>query len=384
VLKDPALAAPLHIVLLNFRDVTHPEAGGAEVYLQELFERIAADGHRVTFLCASHGHAPAEEDIGGIRILRVGNQGTVNVAAAIAALRLARREHVDLFVESLCKLPFLMPAFTKIPVVPVVLHLFGHTVFYQLNPALASYVWLSEKLIPPVYRGLPFIALSESTARDLRRRGVQASRMDIVPPGLDLGRYHARAAARSADPLLVYVGRLKRYKGLDTVLRALVQVRQSVPRARLALVGKGDDAPRLEKLAQTLGLGDAVSFEGFVSEDVKIDWLQRAHAVVYPSPREGWGISTIEAAACGTPVLASDAEGLRDAVRNGKTGFLIPHRDTKAWAQRMVHLLTDQVLRERMAAASAEWARVFDWDTQAHKMQTILEEVAAASQRKAA
>ena len=378
------MSAPLHIVLLNFRDVRHPEAGGAEVYLQELFERIAAQGHRVTFICAAHGDAPAEEDIGGIRIVRAGRQGTINVTAAVAALRLARREHVDVFVESLCKLPFLMPAFTRIPVVPVVLHLFGHTVFYQLNPALASYVWLSEKLIPPVYRGLPFVALSESTATDLRRRGVRASRMDIVPPGLDLRRYRARTGAGGGDPLLVYVGRLKRYKGLDTVLRALVSVRQRVPGARMALVGKGDDALRLEKLARRLGLADAVSFEGFVSEAAKIDWLQRAHAVVYPSPREGWGISTIEAAACGTPVLASDAEGLRDAVRDGKTGFLIPHSSVDAWAQRMVQLLTDEALRRRMSTASLEWARTFDWDTQAHKMQTILEEVAAASQRQAA
>lgn len=378
------MSSPLHIVLLNFRDVRHPEAGGAEVYLQELFERIAAQGHRVTFICAGYADAPAEDAIGGIRILRVGNQATVNVVAALAALRLARRERVDVFVESLCKLPFLLPAFTKIPVLPVVLHLFGHTVFYQLNPALASYVWLAEKLIPPIYRGLPFVALSESTAQDLRRRGVQASRMDIVPPGLDLRRFHAGTTPPGDDPLIVYVGRLKRYKGIDTVLRALVEVRQTVPGVRLAFVGKGDDRPRLEKLARALGVADAVTFAGFVSEEAKIDWLQRAQVVVYPSPREGWGISTIEAAACGTPVLASDAEGLRDAVRDGKTGFLIPHRDAGAWAQRMVQLLTNAPLRARMAAASLEWARPFDWDLQAQKMQRVIEGVAAAGERKAA
>ncbi|MFI5365871.1 MAG: glycosyltransferase family 4 protein [Candidatus Binatia bacterium] len=377
----------LHIVLLNYRDVTHPETGGAEIYLQEIFQRIAAHGHRVTLICSGHRGASAEDEIAGIRILRSGNQATVNIAAARAALRLARRERVDVFVESLCKLPFLMPLFTKIPVLPVVLHLFGHTVFHEANPVLASYVWLYEKLIPPVYRGLRFVALSESTAQDLTRRGVRASQMDIVPPGLDLKPYSAgRAAPAPGQPLLVYVGRLKRYKGLDAVLRAFVRVRTVVPNAQLVVLGKGDDGPRLERLTQRLQLTDAVTFAGFVPEDVKIDWLHRAHALVYPSPREGWGISTIEAAASGTPVLASDAEGLRDAVRDGATGFLIPHGDVDAWARRMLQMLTDAALRQRMSAAAQQWAAQFSWDAAAQKMLQSIEAAAigTAAQRGAA
>jgi glycosyltransferase involved in cell wall biosynthesis len=378
------LVSGLHIALLNFRDVTHPEAGGAEVYLQELFQRIAAQGHHVTLLCAAYAGAPAVDEIGGVRILRLGNQATINLTAARAALRLARRERVDLFVESLCKLPFLMPAFTSIPVLPVVLHLFGHTVFYELNPALASYVWLSERLIPPLYRGLPFVALSESTAHDLRRRGVRASRMEIIPPGLDLRHYQASTAPRSDTPLLAYVGRLKRYKGLDVILRAFQRVRAQLPDARLAIVGKGDDRPRLERLAQALELNGSVSFEGFVGEPEKVDWLHRAHAVLYPSPREGWGISTIEAAACGTPVLASNSEGLRDAVRDGTTGFLIEHGNVDAWAARLTQMLTDHTLRQRMGAAARAWAAQFDWDNQARKMLAVVEAVAGAGPRRAA
>ncbi|MFQ5668878.1 MAG: glycosyltransferase family 4 protein, partial [Candidatus Binatia bacterium] len=376
------LSRPLHIVVLNYRDMTHPEAGGAEVYLQAIFARIAAQGHHVTFVCAGHTGAPAQDRLDGVRILRVGNQATVNMAAAVAALRLARREGVDVFVESLCKLPFLLPVFTKIPVLPVVLHLFGHTVFYETNPLLASYVWLFEKLIPPVYRGLPFVALSASTASDIRRRGVRASRLDIIPPGLDLQRYAANAGTPSSSPLLVYVGRLKHYKGIDIVLRALAQVRETVPGVRLAVVGRGDDRTRLERLVCRLRLEDAVSFEGYVGEETKIQWLRQAWALVYPSPREGWGMSTVEAAACGTPVLASDAEGLRDAVREGSTGFLISHADVNAWAQRMAQILTDGQLRARMATAARQWAHQFDWDVRAEQMRTIVEQVGAGRSRR--
>jgi glycosyltransferase involved in cell wall biosynthesis len=179
--------------------------------------------------------------------------------------------------------------------------------------------------------------------------------------------------------LLVYVGRLKRYKGLDVVLRALVRVRRQVPNTQLVLVGKGTDRPRLERLIRSLDLGDAVRFAGYVSEERKIDWLRRARAVVYPSPKEGWGIATMEAAACGTPVIASDADGLRDAVRDGTTGLLVPHRDVDRWTQRMIQVLQDAPLRRRLGAASREWACQFDWNAQAEKIRRILEDAVAGT-----
>jgi glycosyltransferase involved in cell wall biosynthesis len=376
------VTAPLHIVVLDYRDTHHPEAGGAEVYVNEIFQRVAAHGHRVTLLSARYRGAKAEDRIGQIRVLRAGNTATTNFVGARVALALARSERVDVFVENICKLPFLLPVLTKIPVLPVVLHLFGRTIFLQLNPLAAAYAWLYEKLIPPVYRGLRFVALSESTACDLKARGVRDSGMDIVHPGIDAHRYALGGVAPSADePLLVYVGRLRRYKQIDIAVRALARVRRTVPKARLVLVGKGDDQPRLEAIARAEGVADAVTFTGYVSEDAKIEWLHRAHAVLYPSPKEGWGISTIEAAACGTPVLASDSEGLRDAVRHGTTGFLIPHLDVSAWAERMIEILRDAPLRARMGAAAREWARRFDWDIEAEKMRRILEEMAAGRTR---
>jgi glycosyltransferase involved in cell wall biosynthesis len=242
-------------------------------------------------------------------------------------------------------------------------------------------VWLFEKLIPLVYRDTPFVALSDSTAADLRRRGVRTSAMHIVPPGLDLTRYTPGTPPRSDEPLVVYVGRLKRYKGLDFVLEAFARVRRTLTNARFVLVGKGDDRARLEALATRLGLGDAVQFTGFVSENDKIAWLRRATTVVYPSPREGWGLSTIEAAACGTPVIASDSEGLRDAVRSGQTGFLLPHRDVAAWAARITAVLTDHALRQRMGAAGRAWAMQFDWNAGAAQLCRIVESLAGRNGR---
>lgn len=369
---------PLRVVLLDFRDIRHPEAGGAEEYMHEIFRRIAARGHRVTFITAAgYRGAVREETIDGIHFLRVANQPTINFLAPRAALKLARREPVDVFVEDICKIPFLMPALTRTPVLPVVLHLFGDTIFKELPLPIAAYVWAFEHLIPPLYRDIPFVALSDSTARDLERRGVRATRMDVIPPGLNLERYAFRhATERSGPPLVLYVGRLKRYKEVDIPMRAFAQVRRDVPGAHLALVGKGDDRPRLEALARSLGIAGAVTFTGFVSEQEKIDWLRRAWVLIYPSPKEGWGISTIEASACGLPVVASDSPGLRDAVRNDTSGFLVPHADVAAWAARLRELLTDPALRGRLSEGGRAWAQGFDWDNEARKMLAALRRAA--------
>lgn len=376
------MATPLHIVLLDYRDITHPEAGGAEVYLNELFQRIAARGHRVTLLSGRYRGARSEERIGDIRVLRIGNKVTQNVAAARAALHLARREPVDLFVENICKIPFLLPLLTRTPVLPIVLHLFGRAVFSEANVAFASYVWLYERLIPPVYRGRRFVAISDSTAADLVARGLRDSQIDIVSPGLDLARYCVDASvAKSEQPLFLYVGMLKRYKGIDIIIRAFAHARVAMPGARLVLAGKGTDRPRLEALVRSLGLADCVTFVGWISDTEKIDWLRRATALVYPSIKEGWGIPTMEAAACATPTLASDVPGLRDAVRHGETGFLIPHADIGAWTRCMIEVCTDAPGRARMAAATRRWASGFGWDAQAEKIWATIEQVTAARGR---
>ena len=374
----PAAAAPLHLVILDYRDIRHPEAGGAEVYMYEIFRRIAAYGYRVTWISAGDaGAGTGDEREGNLRMVRVGNKATANFTSVREALRVARTEHVDLFIENLCKIPFFLPVYTNAPVLPIVLHLFGETVFREANPLVASYVWMYERFIPRVYRGQPFVALSDSTASDLRRRGVQARWVDVVPPGLDLEQYRSTGGDRPREPLVVYVGRLKRYKQIDLVLTAFAEVRRRRPESRMVVLGKGDDRPRLEQVAVKCGIADAVDFRGFVDEDEKIDWMRRARVVVYPSPKEGWGISTTEAAACGTPVVASDSEGLRDAVRADETGFLVPHEDVAAWAERIESLLTDDALFARLSRGALAWAQEFDWEARATQMRLIIERAVA-------
>ena len=163
--------------------------------------------------------------------------------------------------------------------------------------------WLAEQPLTVGYRRAHFHAISESTRDDLVARGVAGERIRVIHPGVDSVRFTpGPPGTRSSTPRFLYVGRLKRYKGIGLAVRALAVARRRRPDIRLDIAGTGDHRVELEQLAAELGLADAVTFHGFVSEADKVSLLRAAWANVFPSPKEGWGITVVEAAACGTPV----------------------------------------------------------------------------------
>jgi glycosyltransferase involved in cell wall biosynthesis len=222
-------------------------------------------------------------------------------------------------------------------------------------------VWLAERPLAAAYRRAEFQAISESTRDDLVARGVPAERIRVIHPGVDSALFKP-GGARAALPTFLYVGRLKRYKGIDLAIRALAAARRVRPELRLEVAGTGDYRTALVQLAASLGQTEAVKFHGFVSEAGKLELLRSSWANVFPSPKEGWGITVIEAGACGTPSLASDSPGLRDSVRHGETGFLVPHGDVEALARRMLELAEAPELVARMGERARRFAEGLTWD----------------------
>jgi glycosyltransferase involved in cell wall biosynthesis len=183
----------------------------------------------------------------------------------------------------------------------------------------------------------------------------------VVPPGLEHHVY--RPGARDAEqPIVLWVGRLEPYKRADVMIEAMRAIAQKLPAARLVIVGAGSAREALEEQARASGLGDVVRFTGFISEEEKIAWLRRAAVVVNSSEKEGWGMTVIEANACGVPAVSSDVPGLRDSTRHDVTGLLYPYGDSAALAAAVVRLLTDAGAYRRMSAAALEWSARFSWD----------------------
>ena len=319
--------------------------------------------------------APARATLDGIAVERAGGRYGYAARVCGAARRAARRFAPDILVEDINKIPLYAPLWADVPVVALVPHLFGGTAFAEAPLPLAAAVWTAERALPRAYRGCPFQAISESTALDLARRGVRARDITVIPPGIDHDTFRPGSPAeRSQTPTLLYVGRLKRYKGVDLLFELLPRL--GIPGLTLVIAGRGSDEARLRRLARQVPPGARVRFLGYISEEEKVAWLRRAWAVVYPSPKEGWGMTNVEAAACGTPVVASDSPGLRESVREGRSGLLARHGDADAWMRALREILGDARVRDRYGrggiahAARYSWSRAAD-ETEAHLYRSL-------------
>ncbi len=197
---------------------------------------------------------------------------------------------------------------------------------------MAGSVWLSERAIPSVYRSAPFAVLSESTRDDLAARGIPREHLRVIRSGIDHELYTPRGQREPPRPVMTYLGRLKKYKRIEYPILALPEIRKRVPGAEYWIVGEGDFLQPLRDFAERAGVADAVRFLGYRGGREKLETLHATRALLYTSPKEGWGLSVIEANACGVPVVASRSPGLCESVRDGETGFLVPHGDLKALA----------------------------------------------------
>lgn len=363
----------MRILVVNWQDRDNPRAGGAETHLHEIFGRLAGWGHEVALLCSGAPGLPRRARLDGIEVHRVGGRHTFFLQARSYARGRLAEPPFDVLVEDLNKVPLFTPRWGLAPVVPLVHHLFGRVAFQEAAFPIALATWLLELTIPPLYRGLPTIAVSESTRRDLARRGLRAGDIEVIPNGVAPGLLASPPPERRfPDPTVLYLGRLQRYKRVDLVLRAVARIRARGLQVHLRVAGKGHDAGRLRALVSRLGIEDAVEFLGFVSEADKEELLGRSWVHVLTSPKEGWGITNLEAAARGTPTVASDSEGLRDSVVDGQTGFLVPHGDVEALADRLEALLRDPDLRSGMGDAARAFAEGFTWESSARRVEAML------------
>ncbi|MEW5700918.1 MAG: glycosyltransferase family 4 protein [Candidatus Zixiibacteriota bacterium] len=366
----------MRILAINWQDRKHPLAGGAEVHLHEILSRLGALGHDITLLCSRFPGGPSTDEYDHLQVVRRGGRDTFNWGVRRWSRALLRAQRYDVVIDDINKIPFYTPRYSPVPVLGIIHHLFGSAIFRQINPLAAGYVYVMESLVPRVYRGTPLMVVSESTRDDLVRRGMDAARIAVIHNGIDLGRYGPDAAVTKSDtPLIAYLGRLKKYKSIEHLFMALGRLVGEFPRVAVKIVGAGDDEPRLRRRAALSGVADRVEFTGFADFERKIEILRRAWVVVCPSLKEGWGLTNIEANACGTPVVCADVPGLRDSAREGETGLLYPYGDIAALADRLGRLLRDQTLRTRLGQGGLAWARSFSWEEAARRTEVILERV---------
>ncbi len=364
------------ILIINWQDKTNPLAGGAETHLHQIFSRIVKQGHRVILLACSYPGAKDEELLDdGIYVVRRGTRALFNFGVPRAYAELRRRFTPDLVIDDINKIPFWTPLYVREPLLCIAHHLFGHSIFREVDPIRGAYVYVAEQVMPLIYRREYVAVVSDSTRQEFIERGFAADRVFVVHNGIDHSVFPMRVGQKAAYPMITYFGRIKRYKCPDHLLHAFARIADEFPTAQLYFVGDGDYIPALKHQARKLGIEDRVQWTGRVSEEEKIDYLSRSWCVVNTSMKEGWGITTIEANACGTPVIAANVPGLRDAVAHGVSGLLYSFAHIDQLSQTIALLLRDSTIREKLSCGAIEWARRFSWEESAEKMLALCQQV---------
>ncbi|MBF0431638.1 MAG: glycosyltransferase family 4 protein [Fibrobacteria bacterium] len=371
-------AQPLNILIINWRDIRNPEAGGAELHLHEVALRLVKAGHSCVLYSHAYDGAPTEETIDGIKVYRRGSRLLFNFTVWFHVRSWENKHKPDVIIDDSNKAPFFLPWLCQAPVVVRIHHLFGKVFFKETGFIQALYLFLLERFAAFSWRNRPVIAVSESTRKDLTRLGVHG--VTIALNGVDASQYRLGTPVPKKPYTIVYMGRLKKYKGLDVIFHAIARLQERLPDIRLEVAGRGDDKPRLEALASSLGISNQVSFLGFITEAEKVRLYTEAAIVANTSLKEGYGLTIIEANACGTAVVATDVPGLCDSVKDGITGFLVPRNDSKAFADKLCFLLENPDKRREMEKACLEWAGEHNWGNTFDVTQEVLTKAAMTGQ----
>ena len=362
------VTSPLRILALNWRCSGHAEAGGAELNLSEQAWRWARAGHAVTIICSLPGSGPTQAKTDqGVTIQRMGGRFTIYPLVALELLRHGRR--FDRILDVANGIPFFAPLFTRTPVTLLVHHVHNRQWFAEFPKPVAVFGWFLERyVVPLIYRWRPVIAVSPTTQDALTTLGFSHDQIRVIYNG-NVPPERVPEVAHT-QPRVVYVGRIKRYKRLGRLVKAVAQLRQEFPEIRLDIAGDGDARPELEALIDRLGLRDIVSNHGFVDDARKAELLAGATVFATPSMHEGWGLCVIEANAYGCPAVAYDVPGLRVAIRNRETG-LLAHSDGE-FREAIALLLRNPELRAQYGEAAKQWAARFDWEAAAKDTLRVL------------
>lgn len=370
------------VLLLCWRDTGHPQGGGSETYLQRIGSQLAASGIDVTLRTARYEGAAGSETVDGVRISRGGGRHTVYIRAGLAmvAARIGigplRHVRPDVVIDSQNGLPFLARlAFGRRVVVLV--HHCHREQWPVAGRFLSRFGWFVEsRLSPWLHRGNQYVTVSLPSVRDLTDLGVDADRVAVVRNGLDEAPASTLAGDRSPTPRAVVLSRLVPHKQIEDALDAVALLRTRIPDLHLDVVGGGWWHDRLVAHAESLGIGDAVTFHGHVNDAAKHAVVQRSWVHVLPSRKEGWGLAVIEAAQHGVPTIGyRSSGGLTDSVVDGVTGVLVD--DHGELVESLERLLDDRVYREELGAKAEARSAEFSWPQSATAMRTVLESVHA-------
>ena len=367
----------MRIAFLTWRDSTHPDGGGSEVFVEEVAKELVRRGHEVTITCAAHGAAPASADFAGVRVRRRGGRLTVYPRGLLWLVWNRRR--IDVVVDVVNGLPFGSPLVRRRGVVALLHHVHERQ-WRIIYPGFWWHVgWFVEGWVTPrIYRRVPFVTVSESTRRDLVALGLSRDAICVARNGLHVA---PAGATRSPTPRLCVLARLVPHKQIEHAIDLVHDLGDDFPDLRLDIVGEGWWRDQLVTRVRELGVEDRVVFHGHVDADARDRLLGESWLMVLPSVKEGWGLAVLEAAAQGTASIAYGAAGgVREAIVDGETGRVVD--DYPQLLSEVRSLLSDEARREALGDQARQRSAEFTWSSTTDVVEQTLEKTLLSGSRR--
>ncbi len=377
----------MKIQIVSWRDPLNPKAGGAEVCLVEIARRLTSRwGHEVSWFAPEFPGGGRTASHEGISIERKGGFATVHPNAIRRFFR-ERQQTADLYLEDYHGLTLGLAWVLRRPHV-IFVHEVAGPIWLAMWPFPISWTgYALEKITLRLLRRTRFIAVSESTRKDLVAHGIREEQITTISEGSDLPPAPRPLPRSERSAGFVFLGRVCKMKRVDLLLEAFARHREAHPESRLVLAGSVDESFRreLDAIAERERLAGSIEIRGRVSVEEKRSLLGSSVALVSCSMHEGFGLVVVEASSQGTPSLTFDVRGYRDVVENDVNGFTVPFPDVRALGRKMSELVELPRARfDELAVRSLERSRRYSWDRTAEDVERALVEAVNACTDRAA
>ena len=361
----------MNILVLNWRDTKNPKSGGAEIVTLEHAKAWVKKGHSVTWFTSRFSGARKEEKIDGVNIVRRGNFITVYLLAPF--FYLFSKNKFDIVIDEIHGLPFFTPLFMKNPKIAFIHEVADEIWDYMFPYPINKIGKFIEPLYFKLYKNTKFWTDADSTIDDLVRKGIKRENCIAINCPI-LNKSLTSLPNKEKIPTFIFVSRVVKMKGIEEVIRAFFYILREIKEANLWIVGDGDRS-YVDELKETMrfySISTRVKFFGHVSEEEKLELMKKAHMLLHASVKEGWGLVVIEAASQGTPSVVYNVSGLRDSVKNGKTGIVLEENNAKEMAKQTIDLLNNKNKYHSFQKNGLLWAKSLTWDKTTSKSLELL------------
>lgn len=365
----------MKILILNWRDIKNPLSGGAEVLTHEVAKRWVKMGHKVTMFSSEFSGSKEKEVIDRIVIRRKGSPNifSLHIPVHVAAYLFYKNEmkgKVDIVIDEIHGVPFFTPLYVKEKHVALICEV-AKEIWDKMFPFPLNLVGRAvEKLYFLIYKNTHFLTISNSTKKDLLKEGIKENSVTVLPMGFNGVKLTEK---KEKNPTMIFVGRLNPMKGVADAIRAFLIASRKIKNLNLWIIGRGEEkfVNNLKSLVEKNHMTDKVNFFGFVTEKEKFIAMAKAHVIVVPSLKEGFGLIVPEAGSVGTPAIIYNVDGLRDIVIDQVNGLKVK-KNYRSLSDAIVKLFKNKKLYNKLRKGAKEKSKLYNWENTTNMAMKVL------------